>query len=145
MPLASNSNSSGQVWRWAVRKRSPPALCPARICSESALLSQVLSSTSPHCRSQQQRCEWWGDKRTYTSYELFVLLTLYNRMLWQAVADRCTFRAPLLLRFNFHLPPLRQGESLVCNLLPFPKPDWDKALLWTLAEQRKHHCCIYMQ
>lgn len=62
MPLTSNSNSSGQDWRWAMRKYSPLALHPARVCSESALLSQVLSSTSPHCPSQQRRCEWWEDK-----------------------------------------------------------------------------------
>lgn len=72
MPLASNSNSSGQVWRWAVRNRNPLTLRSARVCSQSVLLSQGLNSTSPHCPSQQQRCEWWGDKCTYASDELFV-------------------------------------------------------------------------
>lgn len=89
MPPASSSNSSGQAWRWAVRSCNPPALRPARVCSKSPLLSQALSNTSPHCPSQQQRCQWQEDRCTHNSDELFGHPTPIQSCVKAVIAGSC--------------------------------------------------------
>lgn len=116
---------------WAQRSCTRKAVCP-----ESALCSQVPMVCFPSNRGVSGKRICMPARQVSCSCVLLLYSCIF-RLSRQAVVSRCTFHAH---RCTFH-PSNKEKALCATCCLSLTEPVWDKVLLWTLAEQRKHLYC----